>query len=92
MVKCYREEDIPPDLLRYFEPVPLAPVPCTVLDPFLGSGTTAAAARRLGRNWIGIELSKDYCDDHIIPRLSEPLFEWAEQQEAEPVIEQGELF
>jgi hypothetical protein len=68
------------------------PTPCTVLDPFLGSGTTAATARRLGRNWIGIELSKEYCDEHIIPRLSEPLFEWAEQQEAEPVIEQGELF
>jgi hypothetical protein len=69
------------------------PTPCTVLDPFLGSGTTAATARRLGRNWIGIELSKEYCDDHIIPRLSEPLFEWAEQErEAEAVIEQGELF
>ena len=34
--------------------------PGLVLDPFMGSGTTAIAAERLGRNWLGIELNPDY--------------------------------
>jgi DNA modification methylase len=35
-------------------------VPCTVLDPFVGSGTTALVADRLQRHAIGIDLSIDY--------------------------------
>jgi len=31
-----------------------------VLDPFFGTGTTGAVARRLGRRWIGIERERDY--------------------------------
>ncbi len=36
------------------------PVPCLVLDPFLGSGTTAMVAQDLGRRWLGVELNRDY--------------------------------
>jgi modification methylase len=31
-----------------------------VLDPFFGTGTTGAVAKKLGRNWIGIERDKKY--------------------------------
>ena len=49
----------PPTLIK---PCILAgcPVGGVVLDPFLGSGTTARAAMDLGRQWVGIELNADY--------------------------------
>ena len=39
-----------------------------VLDSFLGSGTTAAVAHKMQRNWIGIEMG-DHTQTHCIPRL-----------------------
>ena len=39
-----------------------------ILDSFLGSGTTAAVAHKMGRKYIGIELG-EHCYTHCIPRL-----------------------
>ena len=44
-----------------------------VLDPFVGSGTSAVAAKKLGRHYIGIDVMREYCD------LSESNLEKAEQ-------------
>lgn len=51
----------PPDLIK---PMVLAGCPTggVVLDPFVGSGTTAIVARELGRRFIGIELNQEYAD------------------------------
>ena len=46
-----------------------------VLDPFMGSGTTAIAAIRAGREWIGIEKSEKYCkmaEERIARELMQP--------------------
>ena len=37
-------------------------MPCSVLDPFAGAGTTGLVARRLGRSFIGCELNPSYID------------------------------
>lgn len=40
----------------------VGPVPCTVLDPFMGSGTTGVVAKQLGRSFVGIELNPEYAE------------------------------
>ena len=60
-----------------------------VLDPFMGSGTTAVAAKQLGRHYIGIDVKEEYCDlatervKHIQPRLFEPGEVYAMEMEEE---------
>jgi DNA modification methylase len=53
---------MPESLLKRIIAVSSNPGDC-VLDPFSGSGTTAAAACQLGRNYIGVEISKQYVEN-----------------------------
>lgn len=50
-------KEIPIRLMKLFIHNPTG----IILDPFLGSGTTAVAAKELGRRFIGIEISPEYC-------------------------------
>jgi SAM-dependent methyltransferase len=53
---------MPESLLRRIILTSSNPKDC-VLDPFNGSGTTAAAAIQLGRNYTGIDISKQYVEN-----------------------------
>jgi site-specific DNA-methyltransferase (adenine-specific) len=46
-----------------------------VLDPFMGSGTTAVAAKKCGRNFVGFELNADYCEmsDKRLQQMNEEI-------------------
>ena len=49
-------DKIPTDFIQCF-----CPPKGIVLDPFIGCGSTAVAEKQLGRNYIGIDISKEYC-------------------------------
>lgn len=53
-----------------------------VLDPFAGSGTTLTVAKKLGRRWLGFEISRDYANS-----ASERIAEVAVGQELEGIID-----
>lgn len=66
------------------------PVPCLVLDPFAGSGTTLQVARALGRRSVGLDLSHSYLSEQARARLElDRLEEWENgiDGEGEPLEE-----
>ncbi len=68
----------------------------TVLDPFFGTGTTGAVAKRLGRRWIGIERDTDYAAaaleriDAVVP-LTARAIETVRSKRAEPRVPFGTI-
>ncbi len=64
-----------------------------VLDPFFGTGTTGAVAKRLHRNWIGIEREVNYIEiaqgriDAVIPEpFDEPTFNISDKKRLAPRV------
>ena len=59
---AFKHPAIFPEQLAYDHIVSWSNVGDVVLDPFVGSGTTTKMAYKANRNFIGFEISKEYCD------------------------------
>lgn len=81
-------EELPKRLIKMFSFVGE-----TVLDPFLGSGTTSLVAKKLNRNSIGYEINADFIKiikeklDIFQPDLNETSFEFIEQKRIDKIFE-----
>jgi site-specific DNA-methyltransferase (adenine-specific) len=60
-INCSHPTVKPLRLMEYLCILTKTPTGGVVLDPFLGSGTTAMAAKKTGRDFIGIEKEEEYC-------------------------------
>lgn len=78
----------PLDMMRYLVSM-FCPPRSTILDPFMGSGTTGAAALRLGRKFIGIEIEPKYFD--IACRRMEEAWKQPRLFDEAPKAKQGAL-
>jgi DNA modification methylase len=58
------------NLLEKWKPLPTRP--CVVLDPFIGSGTSIIVAQALGRDAIGLDLSREYLTRDARRRIERP--------------------
>ncbi len=67
-VVSFRNSKKPEALIKLFFKIADVKAGEYVLDSFLGSGTTAAVAQKMGLNWIGIELG-EHAFSHCYPRL-----------------------
>ncbi len=88
--KPYKEAHFatfPPDLCE--TPIKAGcPEGGVVLDPFAGAGTTGVVAKKLGRNFIGIELNPDYLEmaKRRIGNMQTDIFAWNSTEKGEKVV------
>ena len=77
-------EDLPTWFIKLFtQPGDL------VLDPFVGSGTTAVVAKQLKRAYVGIDISEDYCrqSEKRVMQIQPLLFEQRATGKEEVAVE-----